>query len=85
MILEDVDLFFPRYADPQDNGLILVLEDFINYISHNPHHTLLIGTTRNDAHIDISAKRLFQVNNNNDDDFYDDNNNNGDDGDQYYV
>ncbi|CAO3639005.1 unnamed protein product [Cunninghamella blakesleeana] len=60
VVLEDVDLFFPRYADAQDNGLILVLEDFFNYISLNPHRTLFIGTTRNDTHIDLSAKRLFQ-------------------------
>lgn len=61
MVLEDIDLLLPRYADAQDNGLISILEDFISYISFHPYRNLLIATTRNDTHIDLGAKRLFQV------------------------
>ncbi|CAO3606934.1 unnamed protein product [Cunninghamella echinulata] len=60
VVLEDIDLLLPRYADTQDNGIIPVLEDFISYISLHPYRSLLIATTRNDTHIDLGAKRLFQ-------------------------
>ncbi|CAO3586762.1 unnamed protein product [Absidia cylindrospora] len=60
VILEDIDLLFPRYADTQDNGLLPVLEKLIRQLELGDYRTLLIGTSRQQRNIDQSAKCLFQ-------------------------
>ncbi|KAI8100149.1 P-loop containing nucleoside triphosphate hydrolase protein [Halteromyces radiatus] len=59
VVLEDVDLFFPRYADTQDNALLPAMERLIHQIQLH-RRCLLIATTRNPTCIDLNAKRLFQ-------------------------
>lgn len=59
VILEDIDLIFPRYADAQDHGLILVLNRCLRQIES--HQTLLIGTTRQPRSLDEHVKSLFQA------------------------
>ncbi|KAI8343210.1 P-loop containing nucleoside triphosphate hydrolase protein [Chlamydoabsidia padenii] len=58
VILEDIDLLFPRYADAQDNGLFLVLERCLQQLVS--HQTLLVGTTRQVRSLDQNVKCLFQ-------------------------
>lgn len=59
VILEDIDLLFPRYADAQDNGLCLVLDRCLRQLSS--HQVLLVGTTRHLRSLDQNVKSLFQV------------------------
>ncbi|KAI8069205.1 P-loop containing nucleoside triphosphate hydrolase protein [Gongronella butleri] len=55
LVLEDIDLLFPRYADAQDVGLLPCL----TRCAQRHASLVIVGTTRQSSHIRLDAKALF--------------------------